>query len=211
RAPRDRASRPNAPVPANASSTIASRQASCSENRPPARISNTDSRARSLVGRVVPPSGASRTRWRCLPAMIRMRLLLHPRMFGFRLVTRVLVRARWPLRPRLGLMPLRLRLFLGGAGFGFLAKLLAHHTRRHFLDGAARQIAELEWAVGQADQPRHREAQMRHHLADLAIAPFAQRHGDPHIADALIAFVDRLDRAVGHAVDGDAFLQAREL
>src|SRR6202044_220491 len=71
-APRDRASSPSAPEPANRSITRASRtpgdQGACS------RMLNTAWRARSEVGRVASPSGVRRILPRWLPDVIRMRL-----------------------------------------------------------------------------------------------------------------------------------------
>src|SRR5580704_4427541 len=73
RAPRDRASRPKAPVPANTSSTRASSQTGAAPNRPWARMLKSASRARSEVGRTALPGGAAMRRPRCLPPTIRMR------------------------------------------------------------------------------------------------------------------------------------------
>src|SRR4029077_371294 len=72
-APRDNASSPSAPVPAKASSTALPVNgmpslASC----PCERMLKSASRARSLVGRTVSPTGASRRRPRYLPPTIRM-------------------------------------------------------------------------------------------------------------------------------------------
>src|SRR5271169_3688536 len=73
-APRDNASRPSAPVPANASSTAAPENGTPSTASWPCdRMLNSASRARSLVGLTVEPDGASSRRPRCLPATIRMR------------------------------------------------------------------------------------------------------------------------------------------
>src|SRR5579875_1211998 len=202
RAPRDSASSPNAPVPAKASSTIASMHASCSAKRPCARMSNTASRARSLVGRTARPAGAMSARPRCLPAMMRIAALCRVAAHRF---ARAFAGTRPPSR-------FRFQLLLGGrrAWFRLVAELLVHHARRHFLERAARQVAELERAVSEADEPRHREAHMRHHLADLAIAPFAQRDRQPHVARMLLAFVDGMDRAVSDAVDRDTVLECFE-
>src|SRR5438045_3966119 len=71
-APRDKASRPTAPVPANASSTGRSAKGSPdAANRPCDRMLNRASRARSLVGRTVSPTGATSRRPRCTPPTIR--------------------------------------------------------------------------------------------------------------------------------------------
>src|SRR6185437_13006237 len=167
-APRDSASRPKAPVPAKASSTRASSYTGRSAKRPCARISNSASRARSLVGRTARPSGALSARPRCLPAMMRTALDRSVR-----------------------------------------AELLAQHLARHFLDGAARQLAELERPVGDADEPRHAQAQMLHDAADLAVLAFMQADGEPGIA-ALLAVEHRADRAIAHAADSDAGLERGE-
>src|SRR5690348_5680106 len=167
-APRDSASRPKAPVPAKASSTRASSNTGRSAKRPCARMSNSASRTRSLVGRTARPSGARSARPRCLPAMMRTAL-------------------RRPAD----------------------AELLAQHLARHFLDGAARQVAELERPVGNADEPRNAQAQMLHDAADLAILALVQADGEPGIA-ALLAIEHGADRAVAHAVDGDARLERGE-
>ena len=72
-APRDRASRPNAPVPAKISSTCAPSTVS----RPPhgacSSMSNSACRARSAVGRVAVPCGAISARPRQAPATILIR------------------------------------------------------------------------------------------------------------------------------------------
>src|SRR5260370_19751244 len=78
-APRDRASRPKAPVPAKASSTRAPAYSGPAAARAPCvRMLNKASRARSLVGRTMSPCGAASGRPRCLPAMMRMAALRGP-------------------------------------------------------------------------------------------------------------------------------------
>ena len=84
-----------------------------------------------------------------------------------------------------------------------LAELVAQHAAAHFLDLAGLQIAELERPVGDADQPVHAEPEMLEHALHLAVLAFAQADGQPEIR-ALHAVDLRLDRAVDHAVDGDA-------
>src|SRR5204863_8156966 len=70
--PRDKASRPSAPVPAKASSTGRSAKGSpVVAKRPCDRILNKDSRARSLVGRTASPGGATSRRPRCTPPTMR--------------------------------------------------------------------------------------------------------------------------------------------
>src|ERR1700730_7918856 len=72
-APRDRASRPRAPVPAKASSTAAPANGMPSAARRPCeRMSNSASGARSLVGLTLSPGGANSRRPRCLPPTIRI-------------------------------------------------------------------------------------------------------------------------------------------
>src|SRR5262249_11565661 len=71
-APRDKASRPSAPVPAKASSTGRPAKGSpLAANRPCDRMLNKASRARSLVGRTASPGGAMRRRPRCTPPTMR--------------------------------------------------------------------------------------------------------------------------------------------
>src|SRR5438105_10005109 len=71
-APRDKASRPNAPVPAKASSTGRPAKGSpVAAKRPCDRMLNKASRARSLVGRTASPGGAVRRRPRCTPPTMR--------------------------------------------------------------------------------------------------------------------------------------------
>jgi hypothetical protein len=66
-APRDRASTPSAPLPANRSTTRAPTTAA----RLP-RALNTASRTRSVVGRVRAPGGATSVRPRAVPATTRI-------------------------------------------------------------------------------------------------------------------------------------------
>src|SRR5215469_13449860 len=103
------------------------------------------------------------------------------------------------LRPRC--LPAMMRmLFRGGLA---RAELLAQHALIHFLDRAALQIAELERAIGEADETRDRKAQMLHHAPHFAIAAFAQADDEPRVA-ALLALQGGVDRAVGNAFDRDA-------
>src|SRR5439155_14472278 len=82
-APRDRASRPSAPVPAKASSTTApAKGMPFAARRPCERMSNSASRARSLVGLTVSPGGAKRRRPRCLPPTIRTCRTRFPELLG---------------------------------------------------------------------------------------------------------------------------------
>src|SRR5258708_21341451 len=85
------------------------------------------------------------------------------------------------------------------------AELLAQHLARHFLERAAREVAELEGPVGDADEPRHAEPQMLHDAADLAVLALMQAHPEPGIP-ALLAVEHCADRPIAHAVDGEARL-----
>src|SRR6185437_9417401 len=91
-----------------------------------------------------------------------------------------------------------------------LAELFAQHSCSHFLDLAFLEFAELERAVGDADQAVHLEAEMRHDIANLAVLAFADRKHQPDIA-ALIALQRGVDRSVFDAVDLDAVLELVEL
>src|SRR5689334_5667169 len=66
-------------------------------------------------------------------------------------------------------MALAARRFAGGG-----AELLAQHAARHLFDIAARQLAQLKRAIGDADEARHLQAQMLHDAADLAVLALAQ-------------------------------------
>src|SRR5216684_2151384 len=89
------------------------------------------------------------------------------------------------------------------------AELLAHDLARHFLDRSAREVAELEGPVGDADEPGHAEPQMLHDAADLAVLALMQAHREPGVA-ALLAIEHGADRPIGHAVEGDARLERGE-
>ena len=84
-----------------------------------------------------------------------------------------------------------------------LAELVAQHARLDLDDLAFAQLAELERAERDADQPVHLQPERLDHVAHLAVLALADRHGEPHIG-ALLAIERRLDRAVADAVDGDA-------
>src|SRR5438552_16172236 len=112
------------------------------------------------------------------------------------------------IRPRcLSAMMRMAKLRLLGRRAAARSKLLGEYLARHFLDGTALQEAELERAVGQADQPRHRIIEMLEDAAYLAVAPLAQPDLEPGIA-ALLAFELGGDRPIGDAVDGDAVGEA---
>ncbi len=83
-------------------------------------------------------------------------------------------------------------------------------ARRHFLDLAGRQIAQVQGAVGDADQPVHLQPQGLEHLAHLAVLALGQADAHPDVR-ARAALDPGLDRAVGDALDGDPRLQAVEL
>src|SRR3954451_10590439 len=97
-----------------------------------------------------------------------------------------------------------------GESGDLLAELLAQHPGLDLLDLAFFEFAQLERAVGDADQPVHLEGEMRHHVADFAVLAFADRKPQPHIG-ALVALQRRIDRAVFDAIDLDALLQLVEL
>src|SRR5436190_135668 len=75
---------------------------------------------------------------------------------------------------------------------------------------AVRQVAELERAVGHADQPVHRKAEMAKHVADLAVLALTHRKSQPDVG-ALLAVKRRLDRAVADPVNLDAAAERVEL
>ena len=75
---------------------------------------------------------------------------------------------------------------------------------------AALQLAELERAEGDADQAHHRQVEMGQHAAHLAVLALGQRDVEPGVG-ALLAVEAGLDRAVVHALDGDAVGQRRQL
>src|SRR6185312_9658846 len=100
--------------------------------------------------------------------------------------------------------------FCAGLRDHLLAKLLAQHAGLHFLGLAFLDLAELERAVGHADQPIHLEPEMRHHIAHLAVLALADRKHQPDIG-ALVALQRGVDRPVFDAVDLDAILQLIEL
>src|SRR3546814_10556963 len=120
---------------------------------------NRPCRARSAVGRTSNPSGACKGRPLWLPATIRMRF----RRGGF-----------------LGYGSAGRRLGRSGA------ELVAQHFRRHLFGRARQQVAELERAEGDADQPADRPAEMLADATDLAVLALAQAHGQPGIL-ALLA------------------------
>src|SRR6185312_5764413 len=82
--------------------------------------------------------------------------------------------------------------FCAGLRDHLLAKLLAQHAGLHFLGLAFLDLAELERAVGHADQPVHLEPEMRHHIAHLAVLALADRKHQPDIG-ALVALQRGVD------------------
>src|SRR5438093_3333869 len=97
-----------------------------------------------------------------------------------------------------------------GKACNLLAELLAQHAGLDLLDRAFGEFAELERPIGDADQPVHLEAEMRHDVADFAVLAFADRKHQPDIG-ALVALQHSVDRTVFDAVDLDALLQFIEL
>ena len=91
-----------------------------------------------------------------------------------------------------------------------LAELVLQHARLHLLDRAFGEIAKLEGAERQADQPVHRQAEMFEHALDLAVFAFAQAHGEPDVG-ALHAIQMRFDAAIFHAFDHHALGERVEL
>src|SRR5262249_35942739 len=93
-----------------------------------------------------------------------------------------------------------------------LAELVAQHAGAYLLDRALRQLAQLERAERDADQPVHLQAEMAQHVAHLAVLALADREGEPDVrALGRLAVERRLDRAVMDAVHGDAVAQRVEL
>src|SRR5690606_23727522 len=86
---------------------------------------------------------------------------------------------------------LALEIDAGGLG-QFLAELETQHARAHRLDAALGRVAELERAVGTADEAVDLEAERAQHVADLAVLALAQAQHQPDIG-ALLALQHRLD------------------
>src|SRR6476661_387608 len=97
-----------------------------------------------------------------------------------------------------------------GDGRNLLAELLAQHAGLDLLDLAFGQLAQLKRPVGHPDQPVHLEAEMRHHVAYLAVLTLADRKYQPDIG-ALVALQRRIDRTVFDTVDLDTPLQLIKL
>ncbi len=88
-------------------------------------------------------------------------------------------------------------------------ELVAERASTDFYSLAFRQVAELERAVGNADQAINLEAESAEDVLDFAVLAFAKTHGDPDVG--ALHLVERcLDRAIEHAIGGDAFFQLVE-
>src|ERR1700712_2110856 len=105
-------------------------------------MSNNACRARSAVGRVARPPGATRRR---------------------------------PFRP-----PATILTAASPRG-GDLGKLLAQDLGRNFLDRATRQQPELKGAIGDADEARGLQVEMRHDAPHLTVPAFPQADRQPGI------------------------------
>src|SRR5215831_16063974 len=223
------ASIPIAPVPANRSSTRASVTGSPYEC---ARILNSASRNRSLVGRTESDFGLAIGRERSLPPTTRIILVSTG-------ASRPSGRAGLPYVCRVhsdGLRPCRTFEVCGFRAAGpdaAAAKAAAvhrrprahrnlHWTRRqsaHPILCAARKFrllyrsvvdgSEVERSERDTDQPVHLQAQRFKNLAYLAVLALANGEGQPDIR-ALFAVERRFNRTVVYSVDGDAVLQTIE-
>src|SRR5687768_15741184 len=151
-APRDSASRPSAPEPAKASSTLAPSTAS----KRWISMLKIAWRARSEVGRTSSPSGTISLVPLCEPASMRMAPRFERRFLPLRRTGRGRARAiglrGCILDPQLAAHLVHRLLF---------AQLLAQHLGRHFLDVAGIELAaQLERSIGDADQAADRPAEM---------------------------------------------------
>jgi len=88
-------------------------------------------------------------------------------------------------------------------------QLVRKHPSLHRLHGAGRQVEQLEWPEGDADQPVHRQPETVEDGTHLAILAFAQSQHEPHIG-ALHLFQRGLDGSVAHAADLDPVLELVE-
>src|SRR5260370_8530299 len=70
-------------------------------------------------------------------------------------------------------------------------------------------MTEHERPVGDPNEARDIEPEMREHPADLAILALLQRHGEPGIA-ALRALQLRADRPIGNPIERQPLLQRFE-
>src|SRR5262249_35045480 len=80
------------------------------------------------------------------------------------------------------------------------AELIAQDARRHFLDRALGDVAQLKWPERHADQACHLQPEMAQHVAHLAVLALADREGDPDVR-GLLAVEHGLDRPIVDAVD----------
>src|SRR4051794_2001107 len=82
--------------------------------------------------------------------------------------------------------------------------------RADLLDAALLQIAELERAERDANEPVHAQAEMLQHIAHFAILAFSNCKSEPAIG-ALVAVDRGFDLAIAHAVHRHALAQGIEL
>src|SRR3712207_3854431 len=162
---------------------------------------NSDSRKRSLVGRIALERGPASPRPLKRPPTIRMPAPRRLSRFGLAGSARLaFVRG-----PGSGLADRRVEIGAGGLR-ELLAQLIAQNAAAHLAHFALPEVAQLERPVGDADEPAHAEAEMLQHPLDLAVLAFPQSDKEPDIG-ALDPVDRRLHRAVNHALDRHAALQ----
>ncbi len=93
-----------------------------------------------------------------------------------------------------------------GVGDDLFAELCAQLGCFDFPHRAVVEVAEIEGAERNADQPVHLQAERFKHLAHFAVLALADAEGQPDIG-ALFAVERRFDRPVTDAVDGNAAAQ----
>ena len=155
---------------------------------------------RSLARRQLPPCPRQGRPLRPQPALARPRAALgrpHHRPGPHRAHLRRL-RAPRPPRQRL------LRRLLDKT------KLLAQRLARHLAHRAGLDLAQLERTITHPDEPVHRDAQIFHHPADLAVLALAQPHREPGIRP-LLAVELHLHRRVIHPLHRDTRAQPLKL
>ncbi len=91
-----------------------------------------------------------------------------------------------------------------------LAELIAQHAGLDHFDAAFGQIAELERAIGDADQTVHFETERAKNVLNFAVLAFTQTKNHPDVV-ALFAFERCCDRTVLDAVNSDAVLERIKL
>jgi len=96
-----------------------------------------------------------------------------------------------------------------GLGRELVAELVAQDLGADLLNESRLEVAELERAEGEPDEPVHLQPQVLQDVLDLAVLALAQAHGDPQVV-ALHALDARLDGPVVDAVDADAAAQGVE-